>query len=80
MRVEGQSIVVSTRGVRRFRLRLPPALFGEEPVQLTVNGGEVPSKTRVVSLAESLRAYARDADGPALHAREIVAELPASKD
>jgi poly(3-hydroxybutyrate) depolymerase len=79
VKVDGQTIGVVSRNVRRIRFHLPPELFGEEPVKVIVNGKEPPQKTLAVPVEELLRRYAREADKGRLFTREVVVELPAAE-
>jgi poly(3-hydroxybutyrate) depolymerase len=74
VRVEGHAIRIVARHVRKLRLRLAPALFGDEPVTVTVNGRQAATKILAVSPEELLRSYARDADSGRLFTRTLVVD------
>jgi len=73
---EGNRVVVRCRNVRKFRLRLSTALFGDGELALAVNGSRVEAKISELPLERILRNYAREADGGRVHGREVVVELP----
>ena len=73
--VEDQVIHVTSRNVKKFKLHLPPILFGDGPVTVRVNGNEAKATERTVPTEEILRRYAADADGGSVFTREVVVEV-----
>jgi len=73
---EGNRVVVRCRNVRRFRLRLPPVLFGDGEFALAVNGARVEPRMRVLSLEDILRDYAQNADSGRVFGREAIVSVP----
>jgi len=73
--VEGQTIQVTSRNVRRFKLHLSPDLFGDQPVVVRVNGRAQPAKTMAVDLERILTRYAHDADAGRVFTREVTVEV-----
>ena len=74
VRVDGGVIRVRARHVRKLILRLAPALFGDDPVSVTVNGRAAAAKILAVSAESLLRDYARDADAGRLFTRTLVVD------
>ncbi len=73
--VEDQIIHVTSRNVKKFKLYLPPILFGAGPVTVKVNGREAKTTITQVALKDVLVRYAADADARRLATREAVVEV-----
>jgi len=69
---EGNHVIVTSRNVRRFRLRATERLFEPGPIRVTVNGADVEAEVVEVPLPDLLRAYAREADGKALAGKYLI--------
>jgi len=77
-RAQPGRIELTTRNVRRLRLRLPPEWLTEAGLEVVANGKPAAHKVRVVPLRELLEHYAVEADGSRLPAREVTVELEAA--
>ncbi len=77
-RFEGNEVVVTTHGVRRFRVLLSDAQFDlDEPIVVTVNGVERVRHRAEPVLGRLLMEYAEHCDGGRLFVDEIAIDLPA---
>ena len=76
VQVDANRVVIRSRNVRKFRLRLTSEMFGDGAIALAVNGKRVEPTIRELSLEEILRAYAREADGGRVNGREAIVEVP----
>jgi membrane-associated protease RseP (regulator of RpoE activity) len=74
VRVESGAIRITAGHVRKLHLHLAPALFGDGPVTVTVNGRETAMKILAVSAESLLRDYAREADAGRLFTRTLVVD------
>jgi len=73
---EGNDVRVTSRNVRRFRLRVDERSFGPGPVRVTLNGAVVDATVVEVPLPELLRRYAESADGKELPGKYLI--IPAA--
>jgi len=76
VRVEGNTIRITSRHVRRLRLLLSPDLFGDAPVEVLANGRRAGAEQRELSQKEILERYAREADGRRIFTRALILSLP----
>ncbi len=73
---EGNTVTVTSRNVRRFRLRLSPRQFDlSKEIVVTVNGKERLREKFAPDLTYLLERYAHDADSGRLFAAEAVIDL-----